>query len=241
MNQRTKHTISLIVFIGVAWVVFTLFKTTPTPTVQAANPPPIPTFSPQQASSGNTFLDGPEFDPASVQSQPPAQVQAPVQGQKFPYSYTPLLPLDQLLAALDNYGFKQSVLSAVSARYAFIVDQSRLNGYDESLGMAIWIEETAAGTASKRDFGCSTSAGTGFDNQWRCWIGLWDKYAYGNQFAECRGIDQNPELSLREFMLIYEGGYKSCRNNEFLAERGFDSAIHKFYNLVTGGYNLPDF
>lgn len=144
-----------------------------------------------------------------------------------------LLPKDELLSAMRTYGFTQEVIDRVDDQYDTIVTQSKTAGYNPAVTMAIWLEETHAGTASNKDFGCSERYGVGFDVQLECWLGLWEKYSTSSTFAECRGSDGL--LSTREFFLIYEGGFKSCRANDWTAEPNFQKNLTAVYKMVTNG------
>ena len=107
--------------------------------------------------------------------------------------------------------------------------------------MAIWLEESAASWykiyRGVADFGCTVNTPTmDFTAQLSCFLGLQRSYARSDTFKECRGADNR--LSLREFLLIYEGGFQSCRAGEFTIEEQFPARLQQYYSQVTGGRPL---
>lgn len=125
--------------------------------------------------------------------------------------------------------------------YNDLVSRSNLAGYDPAFTMAIWLEESAASwykTYPKvADFGCAVNTPRmDFNAQLSCFLGLQSNYANSDTFAECRGSDDR--LSMREFLLIYEGGFQSCRAGEFTIEPQFPDRIQRYYSQVSGNRSL---
>lgn len=168
-----------------------------------------------------------------------SQVVTPV-SSNGPGSSGQLLPMEEMIAALQTSGLQQPNYDNIRAHYAEIVQRSNDVGYDPAFTMAIWIEESGASNyalyPTVADFGCISSERGNFDVQLSCFLSLWKTYSTSSSFQECRGSDN--ELSLREFLLIYEGGYKSCRANTWTAESGFPDRLRKYYTVLTGGGQL---
>ncbi|KKQ84513.1 MAG: Peptidase M23B [Candidatus Woesebacteria bacterium GW2011_GWB1_38_8] len=147
-----------------------------------------------------------------------------------------ILPLADLLETDIPAEAKRNI----EHRYAEIVDKSESAGYNPALTMAIWLEESGASDYGRyptvADFGCIRFPRADFNSQLNCFLSLWGKYESTEQFRICRGEDN--ELSLREFLLIYEGGFGSCKADAFIAEPQFPKRIRNYYRLVTGRTDL---
>ena len=125
--------------------------------------------------------------------------------------------------------------------YNDVVSRSNSASYDPAFTMAIWLEESAASWYKSypnvADFGCAVhTPRMDFSAQIGCFLSLQRNYASGDQFKECRGGDD--QLSMREFLLIFEGGYQSCRAGDFTIEPQFPTRIQQYYSQVTGGQTL---
>jgi len=147
-----------------------------------------------------------------------------------------ILPLADLL----EIDVSETAKSHIRSHYSEIVDRSLNAGYNPALVISIWIEESGASDYGRypgvADFGCIRFPREDFNSQLNCFLSLWSKYESTEQFRVCRGEDN--KLSLREFLLIYEGGFRSCENNQFLAEPQFPRRIREYYSKVTGGAEL---
>ncbi len=151
-----------------------------------------------------------------------------------------LLPIEQMISALQSSHLQQPDYDSIRANYNEIVTRSTDVGYDPALTMSIWVEESGASNYASypnvADFGCTSVTRADFEAQLSCFLSLWNTYSTSPQFKECRGSDN--VLSLREFLLVYEGGFKSCNANTWTAEPGFPSRLRNYYQVITGGGQL---
>jgi len=157
-----------------------------------------------------------------------------------PYGSGILLPLDDMITALIQSRLQQPNYRNIRLNYNEVVRRSKSAGYDPAISMSIWIEESGASNYYRypgvADFGCISKKRMDFNIQFTCWLGLWESYSEKAMFRECRGEDDL--LSLREFLLIYEGGYRSCRKGNFIVEPGFPKRLKDYYEVVTDGGKL---
>ena len=149
-----------------------------------------------------------------------------------------LLPVNSLLSQSFTSGADYDNLKNC---YNDVVSRSNSAGYDPAFTLAIWLEESAASwykTYPKvADFGCTVNTPImDFTAQLSCFLGLQRSYAHSDTFKECRGADNR--LTLREFLLIYEGGFQSCRAGEFTIEKQFPDRLQQYYSQVTAGRTL---
>ncbi|MCJ7826026.1 hypothetical protein MUP56_00200, partial [Patescibacteria group bacterium] len=144
---------------------------------------------------------------------------------------------DAFITYLYDHGILWPDYDNIRAHYAEILQASKTKGIDPGIVLAIWVEESGAGRSGPQ-FGC-TSIDPSFYPQLDCFLNLWDTYATDSRFEECRGSDN--QLSLREFMLIYEGGFKSCRSGEFGTEPAFPEQLKDWYDKLTDCQNGLEF
>jgi hypothetical protein len=172
--------------------------------------------------------------------------EAPNASGNYPYGGTgTLLPLEEILAIdWENTEGLHVVPDRDNIQKHFdeIVQKSAENGIDPALTLAIWIEETGASNSTTygtgiHDFGCTRYPTNDFSAQFNCWLGLPKYYGKDSLFKVCRGDDGI--LNLREFMLIYEGGFKSCESGDWQMEPKFPARLNTVYSLLTGGGDLP--
>jgi len=151
-----------------------------------------------------------------------------------------LLPREEMIAALKESNVQQPNWDNIESRYDEIVTRSVEAGVDPALTMSIWIEESGASNyalyPNVADFGCISQDRANFGVQLSCFLELKERYSTSPMFRECRGADN--QLSLREFLLIYEGGFASCKADDFLAEPDFPQRLQRYYEILTGGKQL---
>ncbi len=177
-------------------------------------PPPTPTATPPIPAEANCDKSAPAGSPGA------------------------LLPIGSLTAQSFTSGADYDNLENC---YNDVVSRSNSAHYDPAFTMAIWLEESAASWYKSypnvADFGCAVNTPRmNFTAQIGCFLSLQRNYASGDQFKECRGSDD--QLSMREFLLIFEGGYQSCRAGDFTIEPQFPARIQQYYSQVTGGQTL---
>jgi|GEM_PF-5215266 len=144
---------------------------------------------------------------------------------------------DAFITYLYDHGIFWPDYDNIRAHYEEILQASKIKGIDPGIVIAIWVEESGAGRAGPQ-FGC-TKVDHIFQTQLECFLNLWDTYATRKDFTECRGSDNT--LDLREFMLIYEGGFKSCRSGQFGTEPTFPEKLKDWYDKLTDCQNGLEF
>lgn len=153
-----------------------------------------------------------------------------------------LLPYDQLMAITEPGHLQTCKPRLTKEKYDAIVSQSLAAGYHPAFTLAHWIEETACGTASDKDFGVvyidgvefqpTGSEDENFRVQLEAFLGKAAYYETESQFAQCRQAQPN---ILRHFMLLYAYGTTGCAANSFEFTPNYPVNLPKFYSLVTGG------
>jgi len=131
-----------------------------------------------------------------------------------------------------------------------IVGQALAAGYDPALSLAIWAEESWASNYTDlarynlvpvADMGCAVNTPRNdFAAQSACWHRLKSAYGSSGHFTAemaCR-TDSNGCLTMRDFLMIFEGGGASCRANDFVLEPLFPDRIRQYYGLASNGQTL---
>ena len=131
--------------------------------------------------------------------------------------------------------------------YNDLVGRAIARNVDPALALAIWAEESRAsnyeyldsvGRGNVADFGCTVGiTRRDYLAQSTCFLNLLS--AYGSPLhmtcaskLACR-MDENRYPTMLDFMLIFEGGNQSCRENRFTIEPLFPAALEEYYRIVS--------
>lgn len=221
--------------------------------IRVETPAPWPTAKPP--SSGQpTSIPGPENP--SPQQLPPAST-APDDGRVW-WGEGTLLSMDELQSA-DITAFCKSRMREVNPKtgityYDQIVRDANAAGWNPAYIFAIWVEESDCSNygayPSVADFGVKNDVQTSAKVQpaplanfdWQIQGLLYRKTYYRTNpdpdFAACRNSDGNPEVSAREYSLLYSEGAKGCKSASYSENPQFPGRIVRYFGIVTGGGKL---
>lgn len=141
---------------------------------------------------------------------------------------------DNGLAGMED-NLKKIVLGIPpKTRYQYVIDKAIAAGYNPAYVLAIWIEETGAGHYSNEEFGCGGSSVSGFQDELKCFLGLFPGYsaggAYDSVVGACR-TDTTP--TYEEFSLFYSVGICDTIQAQDYSFCGYwPGRIKSFYDVV---------